>query len=218
MRRKWSTNVPRTDCGNYDVPQYRMMTNTTASADGMARAVHLCTRMAHIFLIGYMGSGKTSLAPKLARRMGMPWLDLDELLSQKLGSSIADVFKHQGENYFREQEQSLLEEMLRSPEPFILSTGGGTPCFFDNMAKMKQNGITIYLHMSAAALASRLQRGRAHRPVIANVAPEDLAEFISHQLKVREPFYAKAHIKISGLSVRMEMLSERIETELKKKK
>lgn len=194
------------------------MTIAAEGADGMACTMHLCGAMAHLYLIGYMGSGKTSLAPKLARRLNMPWFDLDELLEEKLGMSISEVFKQHGEAYFREQEQALLQQWMQREESFILSTGGGTPCFFDNMMRMKQDGITIYLHMSAAALASRLQRGRAQRPVIANIAPEDLTQFISHQLHHREPFYSKAHIKVSGLSVRMDMLVQRVETEMLRKK
>lgn len=164
-----------------------------------------------------MGSGKSSLGPKLARKLEVPFFDLDQEIERSFGLSISEVFRQYGEQSFREKEKELLHSFCTNSTVFVLSTGGGTPCYFNNMDRMMDTGVCIYLHLSPAALASRLRHGRHQRPVIAGVATEDLTEFVAAQLKKREVYYTRAHIKVSGLSVRMEMLITRIHEVIKKK-
>jgi shikimate kinase len=176
---------------------------------------HLC-KVKPVFLIGYMGSGKSSLGPKLARKLDVPFFDLDQEIERSFGLSIADVFRNHGEHAFRKKERELLHVFSTREDCFVLSTGGGTPCYFDNMEVLAKSGIVVYLHLSPAALASRLRHGKDQRPVIAGVAPEDLTDFIAAQLSKREAYYNRAHIKVSGLSLRMEMLLKRLEEVNKK--
>lgn len=145
----------------------------------------------HVFLIGYMGSGKTTLGKKLANRLGVAFLDTDALLETKLGCSIADFFSQYGEAAFRQEEEKLLAE-LAGFAPAVISVGGGLPCFGNNMDNLNLLGFTIYLKRSPGELANRLVKNKSKRPLIANVPEEDLRDFIANHLEVREKFYANA--------------------------
>jgi len=147
----------------------------------------------HIFLVGFMGVGKTTNGKKIAQALNSRFVDLDELFVEREGMSIAEYFKQYGENTFRLKEREILQN-LHLPDPAIIATGGGAPCFFDNMEWMNKNGITIYLQMPAAALASRLAASKRHkRPLIQNLSEEEILRFINDKMLERHPFYAKAH-------------------------
>jgi shikimate kinase len=147
-----------------------------------------------LFLIGFMGSGKTKLGKKVAHHLGFPFIDLDQLIEEKEGKTITTIFEEQGEEYFRQKETSILEDVINTHDQFVLSTGGGTPCFNDNMDLMNKVGKTIYLKLDSTILFGRLKSAQAKRPLIANLSEEELKPFIEKKLAVREGDYSKAQI------------------------
>lgn len=146
-----------------------------------------------IFLIGYMGCGKSTLGIALAKSLGWSFIDLDEAFEQQQRCTITEYFKLYGEDGFRKAEHELLKTSL-DIENRVYATGGGMPCFFDNMALMNANGLTIYIKLPAPALCRRLAGGKHHRPLIANKSDDELLEFINIKLKEREPFYNQAKL------------------------
>jgi len=163
-----------------------------------------------IFLIGFMGSGKTTLGRKLAARMNYEFIDLDHKLEQQVELSIAEYFSFFGEDSFRKLEKEVLRK-TQYPENVVVSTGGGLPCFFDNMDWMKANGKVVYLSLSPKTLADRLESGKEERPLLQDKHGEALVAFIEKKLEEREPFYSQANIIADGLSLtaeRLEMILE----------
>lgn len=151
-----------------------------------------------IFLIGYMGSGKTTKGKNLARALQIPFIDLDSKIEEKKGQSISEIFEKEGEQSFRETEASVLRS-LKSDSLMVISTGGGTPCFYENMQWMNDNGLTIYFEMPAAALYSRLKNAKKKRPLL--MQQQDPEAFIAKHLKEREIYYRQAKYTINGLSI-----------------
>lgn len=160
-----------------------------------------------IFLIGFMGSGKTTLGRKLAARMNYEFIDLDHVLEKQVELSIAEYFQFFGEDSFRKKESEVLKKTIY-PENAIISTGGGLPCYFDNMDWMKANGKTVYLKLSPKTLADRLETGKEERPLLQDKHGNDLVAFIETKLAEREPFYTQANIIADGLSLTPEKLEE----------
>lgn len=150
------------------------------------------------FLLGFMGAGKSSLGKYAAKRQGMEFIDLDHWIEANEGVSIAEIFSEQGEEAFRKLERSALEKVCTAEreQDLLLSCGGGTPCFYDNVEYMNQQGTTIYLKLSPGMLANRLKNAKSMRPLLEGVT--DLEGFIREKLIVREPFYAKAVHIIMG--------------------
>jgi shikimate kinase len=144
------------------------------------------------YLIGFMGSGKTSLGKHLSRLLGATFIDLDDVFEERYHIRIYDFFDKYGEENFRKIEKELLIETAGS-DNLVVSTGGGTPCFFDNMEFIKDNGVSIYLRMTSRELASRLKSVKKKRPLLKQLSPEMLEEWISAQLLNREPFYLRAN-------------------------
>ncbi len=138
-----------------------------------------------------MGSGKSTLGKKLARKMELDFFDLDETIERKSGQSISNIFENLGENAFRKIENECLLETLKSNN-FILATGGGTPCFFDNLKLMNEKGISIYLKMDAGMLIHRNKNSKVERPLIKGKSRNELADFIKKNLKEREIYYLRA--------------------------
>jgi len=149
--------------------------------------------MRHVFLIGYMGSGKTTLGRMLAQEIAMPFLDLDHILEKETHRSIADIIRTDGELVFREREREVLHRVL-SAEPGVVACGGGTPCFSDNMDRMRKAGIVVYLKLPPALLANRLRDEMAARPLLDGASSTSLEDFIRGHLAERETFYREAHI------------------------
>ena len=142
-----------------------------------------------------MGAGKTTLGKYAAKHNALEFIDLDAYIEQKLGMEIRDIFQQHGEQYFREEERIALHEMAILPGNQLISCGGGTPCFFDNMSFMNRAGLTIYLDMSAARLTERLRNSPEKRPLI-NSLNMDLQLFVHQKLMERAEFYAQAHIVV----------------------
>ncbi|MCB9305499.1 MAG: shikimate kinase [Lewinellaceae bacterium] len=143
-----------------------------------------------IFLIGFMGSGKTRWGRVVADTLHYPYLDLDEEIEGGERRSVSDIFETDGESGFRKLEQQYLHRMIARPNALI-STGGGTPCFFDNMAWMKQHGITIYLKCPPAVLFFRLKNDKP-RPLLKGLDDDGLMDFIEARMIEREPVYLQA--------------------------
>ena len=147
--------------------------------------------MKPIFLIGYMGAGKTAVGRALARRYGLEHIDLDWRIEQRFHTKIADMFATIGEEGFRRREQNMLHEVM-AMEDVVVSVGGGTPCFFDNIEQMNASGHTIYLQGSVDVLVERIIRSQSKRPIVANKSQEELTQFVIDHLAQREPFYMQA--------------------------
>ncbi len=147
--------------------------------------------MKRIILIGYMGAGKTTVGKALAKKMGLQFYDLDWYIESRMRKTVPQIFAERGEEGFRQIERNMLHEVAEF-EDVILSCGGGTPCFFDNMDYMNGQGDVIYLKADPEVLYKHLLMGKTERPLLKNKTPEELIAFIKEQLNVREPFYTKA--------------------------
>ena len=160
-----------------------------------------------IFLIGFMGCGKTTMGRKLAKTLGFEVIDLDFEIELQAGMPVATYFSINGEEAFRLLESKLLKE-FNYPENCVISTGGGTPCFFDNMDWMKNNGETIYLKLPALALAKRLEKGKLKRPLIKDFDEDGLVEFIVSKVNERDPYYSQAKYILNGIDLTPEKIKE----------
>ena len=153
-----------------------------------------------IFLIGFMGCGKTTAGRLLAQLINYQFIDLDELIVQKKGMSVATLFENEGEENFRLLEKQVLAEVFEMRQ-VVVATGGGAPCFFDNMEQMNKYGVPVYIKLTPKALLSRLRNAKEQRPLLKNKSEEELLEYITGMLQKREPFYQKAYIKIEGIGL-----------------
>ena len=153
--------------------------------------------MKRIFLIGYMGAGKTTLGKALARRMNLSYIDTDKYIEQRYHKKISEIFESEGEERFRDIEHRIILEVSEF-EDVIISTGGGLPCFNSNMDVMNSLGITVYLETSVEELAVRLKASRNVRPVLKSRSGDELIEFIKESLDKRTPFYEQAKIRFNA--------------------
>ncbi len=143
------------------------------------------------FLTGFMGSGKTYWGKAWAEENALSFFDLDEQIETISGESVAQIFEKKSENYFREMEKNVLRKFSEKNN-FILACGGGTPCFFDNIQWMNEQGTTIYLQSSAGEILQRIKNEIYVRPLLNKINPSELLFFIEQKLKEREPFYKQA--------------------------
>jgi len=153
--------------------------------------------MVRIFLIGYMGAGKTTLGKALARELGISFIDLDWHIEERYHKSIRELFAERGEASFRELERTMLHEVAEF-ENVIISTGGGTPCFFDNMEYMNRYGQTVFLDVHPDILFRRLRTGTRQRPILQGKTDEELRIFIVEALEKRIPYYEKANCRFNA--------------------
>ena len=147
--------------------------------------------MIRIILLGYMGAGKTTVGKALAAELGVPFYDLDWFITTRYRRSVPEIFAERGEEGFRDLERRMLHEAAEF-EDIVLSCGGGTPCFFDNMEYMNSRADTIYLKATPEVLAMHLRMGKGKRPLLEGKSPEELEETICQMLIEREPFYTRA--------------------------
>lgn len=163
-----------------------------------------------IFLIGFMGSGKSSIGRELAHKLGLFFIDLDSLIEEKTSSNIADIFSIQGEEKFREIEQQCLKETFKA-DNVVIATGGGTPCFHDNMQLINEHGISVYIKLNAGMLASRLMNDNGKRPLLKGSGMNlSLQENIAQLLETREPYYEKATFIIEGKNISAKKIIEKL--------
>ena len=163
-----------------------------------------------ITLVGYMGTGKSHISNILSSKLNFKLFDLDQEISNKLELSIAEIFKNHGEIFFRKAEKETLNEILSSEEHLILSVGGGTPVYYDNMERINDKSISIYLRTGVSTLTERLKKNKHKRPLIAKIADEDLPEFIAKHLFERNSFYSKAHYIVDTDQKTTEEVAEEI--------
>jgi len=162
------------------------------------------------FILGFMGAGKSHIGRKLAQRLDIPFLDMDEQLEALCGKSISILFEEQGEEAFRKLERKYLQS-LETVTYAVIATGGGAPCFKDNMELIKSQGKSIYLRTPTKLLASRLSNERAKRPLIANLAEDDLEGYIENKLQERSPYYEQAELVYFQEEEGQEIVTELLE-------
>jgi len=150
-----------------------------------------------ISLIGYMGSGKSHISKILSDKINFKLIDLDKEISWRNKLTIPEIFEKKGEIYFRKLERETLEEILATQENIVLSLGGGTPVYYNNMEIINHNSKSIFLRASISTLIERLSKQKEKRPLIAKITDEDLPEFIAKHLFERNIFYSKAQFSIS---------------------
>ena len=163
-----------------------------------------------IFISGFMGCGKTTQGKKLAKEMGYHFIDLDDYITSQQDKEITDLFQEIGEEEFRKIETKALQECIEGNLKALIATGGGTPCFNDNLKLMKATGKVVYLKMAAEDLYNRLFNAKQERPLLKDKANDEMLVYIENLLKTREFFYNQAHIITSGLTVDIEVLKNEI--------
>ena len=158
--------------------------------------------MKPVFLIGYMGCGKTTLGVELARQMQLRFIDLDEYIESKHGITIVEIFDEMGENRFRELETEALHEVV-AMQDVIVGCGGGTPCHGDNMALMNQAGITVWLTTSPERITARLllPEQKSKRPKVLHLPDEDVLPLVKAELQARAPIYAQAQLQFDSTDI-----------------
>lgn len=173
--------------------------------------------MIRIILIGYMGAGKTTVGKDLAKALGVTFYDLDWYIETRMRKTVKQIFDECGEEGFRRIEHNMLHEVAEF-ENVVISCGGGTPCFFDNMEYMNRQGDTIYLQASPSVLISHLKMGKGVRPLLLGKTKEELEEYICSQLSAREPYYLQARhvldVNVMDSDVKVESHISRIRTML----
>jgi len=153
-----------------------------------------------VFLIGFMGCGKSTLGRYLARSLGWRFIDLDHFFEEKFRTTIPLFFKEFGEKGFRDAERSVLHDM-KDIKKAVVATGGGAPCFFDNIDFMNDHGITVYMKLTPEILAKRLTESKTVRPLVHEKTGDELISYIREKLAEREPFYNKAQIIVDAEAV-----------------
>ena len=155
-----------------------------------------------IFLVGYAGSGKSSMGKRLARRLGLKLYDTDKVVEVAEGAAVADIFYYEGEEYFRRAERKAIEQVAQSYEDAVVATGGGLPTWSDNMEWMVERGMTLYLCRPAEQIMARMSAyGRERRPMFRGKSDEELLAFMHEQMALREPYYAKAQLAVDCASM-----------------
>ncbi len=165
-----------------------------------------------IFLIGYMASGKSTIGRKLSQELGVPFIDLDKYIEEKYFKTIPQIFEQEGEDAFRKKEHTSLKEVAEF-ESAVIATGGGAPCFFDNIDVMNQSGFCVFLDVDAEELASRLMQSKTERPLIKGKSPDELVDFIESMMAKRRPFYEKAKCVLKGKDIQAEDVVAEMEGE-----
>lgn len=164
-----------------------------------------------IFLIGFMGSGKSTTGSKLARKIGYDFVDMDYLIEETAGMTIPGIFSEHGEEVFRKWELDILQELCER-DNIIVSTGGGAPCHGDMISIMNDHGATVYIKLSPAALRDRLVNSKTQRPLIQGKSERELEDFITSLLEQREVYYKQAKFTIDGLEMDLDALVAKLKS------
>lgn len=153
-----------------------------------------------IYLIGYMGAGKTTYGKRLAHDINYKFIDLDQKIEADFGKTISEIFAEKGESEFRKIERDAMMQTF-GLENTIVATGGGTPCFFDNMEQLNAHGATLYIELSAKSLVWNLLNSHKDRPLLHNKTYEELVEYVETTLQKRLPFYTQAKYVVDGIGI-----------------
>lgn len=166
----------------------------------------------HVILVGFMGAGKSTVGKLLAETIGVPFIDSDEWIADKEQATVSEVFATKGEAYFRQLEKAFLDQLAHE-QPAVIAVGGGLPCFGDNMLKLKELGIVVYINTSLQTLTQRLKNDRQNRPLLAAVKDEELFRFAEDLISIRKVFYKMAHVIVPNESNKPKELVEKIQKE-----
>ena len=162
-----------------------------------------------IYLIGYMGCGKSRLGRILSEHLGLQFVDMDDYIEERNCKTVPQIFADHGEDGFRKRERKALEELAEFTD-VVIATGGGAPCFFDNIDLMNKTGKTVFLNIDPAILADRLMNSKTERPLIKGKSREELVTFIDETLKKRKQFYSQAQFEITEPDFALDRLEEMI--------
>jgi shikimate kinase len=162
-----------------------------------------------IFLVGFMGSGKSTVGKKLASQLKYKFIDLDDTIASINGLSVVEIFNIKGEAHFRKLESEVLRS-ISTAENTVIATGGGTPCFNDNMKWLTENGITVFLKAHPATIFHRVAPSKAKRPLISGLNDVDLMDFITNEYKNRLPFYNQASLIVKAENIKVDELTTSI--------
>ncbi len=163
-----------------------------------------------IFLIGFMGCGKTHWGKILSEKLNIPFFDLDEKIVEQHGKSIPEIFEKEGEEHFRLIEKDVLHLLSESHESFVMATGGGTPCFFNNIDYLKRQGTVVWINCSTECLYNRLIKEKDKRPLIKNIPNEELKSYIIKKYSSRKIFYQQANVILPEEVITIEDLVDKI--------
>jgi shikimate kinase len=163
-----------------------------------------------IFLIGFMGSGKTHWGKQLSEKMGVPFFDLDEKIEEHEGKSIVQIFAEEGEEYFRLLEKDVLHLLTENHDTFVMACGGGTPCFFNNIDYLKRAGTVIWINTSVDCLYDRLVQEKEKRPLLRSIPNEELRGYIIKKYSDRKIFYQQATATVCEDNVTLDLLMDAI--------
>ncbi|MDB4656222.1 shikimate kinase [Flavobacteriales bacterium] len=158
-----------------------------------------------VFLLGYMASGKTTAAKKLAKKLDVEFVDLDKEVVRSEGMSIPEIFKIKGELGFRKLERRELRKWINK-DNYVMACGGGTPCYFESMDEMNAAGVTIYLQMTAKAVVDRVQTAKEERPILKGLSEDKMLKKVAFQIEKRDPFYTRAEWTINGVNLDIDEL------------
>ncbi len=162
-----------------------------------------------IYLIGYMGCGKSTLGRRLSKYLGVQFVDMDHYIEKRNYKTIPQIFEEEGEAEFRKKEQKALHELSEFSD-IVIATGGGAPCFFDNIEVMNNSGTTIYLNIAPEILADRLLKSKTERPLIKGKSRKELVAFIDENLAKRNEFYKQAKFQITKPDIDLDELKNMI--------
>lgn len=162
-----------------------------------------------IYLIGYMGCGKSTLGKRLAKHLNLQFVDMDHYIEMRNHKTVPQIFAEEGETEFRKKERKALEELADFSD-IVIATGGGAPCFFDNIELMNNTGTTIYMNIDPAILADRLMHSKTERPLIKGKSKQELITFIDEMLKKRSLFYTQAKFQITEPEIDLDVIQNLI--------
>ena len=163
-----------------------------------------------IFLIGFMGSGKTYWGRQLSKKLKLPLFDLDDKIVEQENKPISQIFSENGEEYFRLLEKDVLFMLTESHESFVMACGGGTPCFYNNIDYLKKNGTVIWINSSIDSLYQRLLKEKDQRPLLRDIPDDQLKSYIIRKFSSRKIYYQQAHIILNEADITLETIVDKI--------
>jgi shikimate kinase len=163
-----------------------------------------------MFFIGFMGCGKTHWGRLVSQKLELPFFDLDQKIEEQAGKKINEIFKQEGEEHFRQLEKEIMHLLTESHESFVMATGGGTPCYYNNIDYMKKQGTTIWINCSVDCLYQRLSIDKNERPLIRNLSGDQLHAYITKKFGDRKIFYQQASIILNEDDIKLEELIDQV--------
>ena len=163
-----------------------------------------------IYLLGFMGAGKSFWGKQLSKKLNYPLLDLDNYIEEQEGKIINNIFLENGEEYFRQVEHKYLQSLTENNKNIILSCGGGTPCFFNNIDYMNEQGVTVWLNIPQEIILGRLKQNRSNRPLIKDLDDVELRQYIQKKLNDRKIYYSQSKLKVDDTQIDLDDLIKKI--------